>query len=113
MFRKIVAITLCISFFAIATSGLMMFFVEKPSFTIQMHPVHKLFGLLMVLATIGHLILNYRVLLKYLRTKSVSLIGAVLIVILILLYGVSLKNELPKEIAEPMDALAEQAESHR
>ena len=59
MFRKIVATTLFVSFLAMATSGLMMFFIEKPSFTIQMHPVHKLFGMLMVLAIIAHLSLNY------------------------------------------------------
>ncbi|HAN60078.1 MAG TPA: hypothetical protein DCQ11_04415 [Gammaproteobacteria bacterium] len=55
MFRKLVAVTLFVSFIAMATSGLMMFFIEKPSFTIQMHPVHKLFGLLLVFAVIGHL----------------------------------------------------------
>lgn len=111
MFRKIIATTLFVSFLAMASSGMMMFFIEKPSFTIQMHPVHKLFGLLMVLAIIGHLSLNYRALLKHLKTKSVSIYGAVLIVILITLYGVSITNEIPKDIAEPMDALAAQAES--
>ena len=55
MFRKLVAVTLFVSFIAMTTSGLMMFFIEKPSFTIQMHPVHKLFGLLLVFAVIGHL----------------------------------------------------------
>jgi hypothetical protein len=111
MFRKIIATTLFVSFLAMASSGMMMFFVEKPSFTIQMHPVHKLFGLLMVLAIIGHLSLNYRALLKHLKTKSVSIYGAVLIVILMALYGVSINNEVPKDIAEPMDALAAQAEA--
>ena len=111
MFRKLVAVTLFVSFIAMATSGLMMFFIEKPSFTIQMHPVHKLFGLLLVFAVIGHLILNYRALLNHLKTKSVSIFGAGLIVILVLLYGVSLNNKVPKELAEPMDALAAKVES--
>ena len=56
MFRKLVAVTLFVSFIAMATSGLMMFFIEKPSFTIQMHPVHKLFGLLLVFAVIDGLV---------------------------------------------------------
>lgn len=90
-----------------------MFFIEKPSFTIQMHPVHKLFGLLMVLAIIGHITLNYLALLKHLKTKSVSIFGAVLIIVLVLLYGVSFNNEIPRDIAEPMDALAARAESHK
>jgi uncharacterized membrane protein len=81
MFRKLVAVALFVSFIAMATSGLMMFFIEKPSFTIQMHPVHKLFGLLLVFTVIGHLILNYRALLNHLKTRSVSIFGAGLIVI--------------------------------
>ena len=90
MLRKFVSIALLISFFAMATSGL-----------------------LMVVAVIIHLTLNYRTLLNHLKTRSVSVFGAVLVVILILLYGVSLNNEIPKEIAEPMDALAAQRESHK
>jgi len=111
MFRKLVATALFVSFVAMATSGLMMFFIEKPSFTIQMHPVHKLFGLLMVASIIGHLTLNYRALLNHLKTKSVSVFGVALIVLLILLYGVSFNSEVPKELAEPMDALAAQVEA--
>ena len=113
MFRKIVATTLLVSFLAMATSGLMMFFVERPSFTIQMHPVHKLFGLVMVFAVIAHLSLNYRALLNHLKTKAVSIFGSVLVVILVALYGVSLNNEVPKDIAKPMDELANQAEARK
>jgi uncharacterized protein DUF4405 len=113
MFRKIVATTLFVSFIAMATSGMMMFFVEKPSFTIQMHPVHKLFGLLMVISIISHLFFNYRSLLKHLKMKTVSVFGGFLVVLLFVLYGIALNNQLPSEIAEPMDALASQAESRR
>ena len=55
MLRKITAITLAVSFVAMSTSGLMMFVIEKPSFTIQMHPVHKLFGLILILAVISYI----------------------------------------------------------
>ena len=110
-FGIVAIIALFVSFMAMATSGLLMFFIEKPSFTIQMHPVHKIFGLVMVVAVISHLTFNYRVLLKHLKTRSVSVFCAVLIVILILLYGVALNNKIPKEIAEPMDSLAAQRES--
>ncbi|MDD2735437.1 MAG: hypothetical protein PHF56_15985 [Desulfuromonadaceae bacterium] len=53
MFRKIVAMTMLVTFAAMATSGALMFVIERPSFTIQMHPVHKLFGLLMILTALG------------------------------------------------------------
>jgi len=46
MLRKVAAVSLAVSFVAMATSGLMMYVVEKPSFTIQMHPVYKVFGIL-------------------------------------------------------------------
>ena len=69
MVRKLTAITLAVSFVAMSTSGLMMFVIEKPSFTIQMHPVHKLFGLILILAVISHLFFNYKSLLEYLRNN--------------------------------------------
>lgn len=112
MARKIFAISLFVSFLAMATSGLMMFVIEKPSFTIQMHPVHKLFGLVMIISVIGHLSFNCRALLNYIKTKAVAVFGSVLVVMLVLLYGLAMNNKVPEDIAKPMDALASQAESH-
>lgn len=111
MFRKLVSVSLLVSFVAMATSGMMMFVIEKPSFTIQMHPVHKLFGLLMILSVIGHLSLNYRALFQYMKTKAVPIFGAVLVAGMVSLYGVALNNQVPAKIAAPMDALAAEAES--
>jgi len=111
MVRKIAAISLAISFLAMATSGLMMFFIEKPSFTIQMHPVHKLFGLVMVIAAITHISLNYRSLLNHIKTKSVAIYGGVLVVILVLLYGVAINNKVPESLAKQMDSAAAKAEA--
>jgi len=110
MFRKITAATLMVSFVAMASSGMMMFVIEKPSFTIQMHPVHKLFGLLMIAAVISHLSFNYKGLLNYLKTKRVAIYGNVLVVLLVVLYGVAMNNQVPEHIAQPMDTLAAQAE---
>ena len=70
MFYKLVAVTLFVSFIAMSTSGLLMFFIERPSFTIQMHPVHKLFGLVMVAAMTAHIALNWRALRNYVRALS-------------------------------------------
>lgn len=112
MYRKLVAITLFVSFLAMASSGMMMFVIEKPSFTIQMHPVHKLFGLIMVIAVICHLTLNYKALLNYVKTKTPALYAGVLSVLLVVLYGVVINNQIPEEIATPMDALAAKAEGH-
>jgi hypothetical protein len=112
MIRKIVAVSLFISFIAMATSGMMMFVIEKPSFTIQMHPVHKLFGLIMIASVIGHLCFNYGSLLKYIKTKPVAIFGSVMVCLLVLLYGVAINNKVPESIAQPLDNLAKKAESH-
>ena len=108
MFRKIVALALFVSFIAMSTSGLMMFVIEKPSFTIQMHPVHKVFGLLMILSVLGHLSFNMKSIVSYLKNRSVAIFGGVMVCILVLLYGVALNNEVPTAIAVPMDKLAAQ-----
>ncbi len=111
MTRKIAAITLAISFLAMSTSGLMMFFIERPSFTMQMHPVHKLFGLVMVIAAITHISLNHRSLLNYLKTKSVAVFGGLLVIVLVLLYGVAINNEIPADLADQMDSAATKVEA--
>ena len=112
MFRKIVSVALFVSFIAMSTSGLLMFVIEKPSFTIQMHPVHKLFGLIMILAVLAHLSFNFKSIVHYIKNKSVAMFGGFMIILLIALYGVVIYNEVPPEIAIPMDKLAAEAESH-
>ena len=112
MFRKIVGVTLLVAFIAMSTSGIMMMVIEKPSFTLQMHPVHKIFGLIMILAVIAHLSFNCRALLGYLKVRSVAIYASAAVIVLVLLYGVALNNQLPDEIAIPMDKLAAQAEAH-
>jgi len=112
MFRKLIAVTLFVSFIAISTSGLLMFFIEKPSFTIQMHPVHKLFGLIMIIAVICHLSYHLKSIISYVKDRTIALFGGVMVCILVLVYGVAIQNKIPLEIAIPMDELADKAESH-
>ncbi|UCU92177.1 DUF4405 domain-containing protein [Hydrogenophaga taeniospiralis] len=111
MIRKLAAIGLFVSFLAMASSGMMMFVIEKPSFTIQMHPVHKLFGLLMIVSVVAHLSFNYRTLFNHLKTRSVAWAGGVLVVLMVVLYGVALNNQLPADLAQQMDAAAAQIEA--
>jgi hypothetical protein len=110
MLRKLVAITMFVSFVAMSTSGLLMFFVARPSFTLQMHPVHKLFGLLLVTAAIAHITLNRRSLKMHLKSRSVSIAGAVLTSALVGLYAVALNQSVPADTAAAFDALAGEAE---
>lgn len=110
MFRKFVAITMFVSFVAMSTSGLLMFFIDRTSFTLQMHPVHKVFGLLLVAAAIAHITLNFRGLKTHLKTRSVSIAGAVLIAALVGLYAVAMNRSVPSDTAAALDALAGKAE---
>jgi len=110
MIRKLAAVSLFVSFLAMASSGMMMFVIEKPSFTIQMHPVHKLFGLLMIVSVIVHLSFNYRALLNHLRARSAAWVGGVLIVLLVVLYGVALNKPVAADLAQQMDAAAAKVE---
>lgn len=110
MFRRMVAISMFVSFIAIATSGLMMFVIERPSFTIQMHPVHKLFGLLLVVAALCHISLNFRSLKNHLKQRSGLIEVAILTAALIFLYGVAMNNKIPADLAAQMDQAAAKAE---
>lgn len=111
MLRKIAAMGLFVSFLAMASSGLMMFVIEKPSFTIQMHPVHKLFGLVMIISVVAHLSLNYKGLLNHMKNRAAAWVGGVLVVVLVALYGVAINNQVPEDLARQMDGAAAQTES--
>jgi cytochrome b561 len=109
--RKIAAVTLAVSFVAMATSGIMMYIVEKPSFTIQMHPVHKVFGILLIAAAVTHLSLNFRGLVNHLKTRSIAVYGSVLVALLVALYGVAVNKTIPPELAQQMDTAAAKADA--
>jgi glucan phosphoethanolaminetransferase (alkaline phosphatase superfamily) len=111
MFRRLVDVTLLVSFVAMSTSGMMMFFIERPSFTLQMHPVHKIFGMLLTITVICHLSLNYRLLWQHLRKRAGVIALAVLTVLLVLLYTASFtKAVVPADLAQRMDSAAKEAE---
>lgn len=110
-FRAITAIVLFVSFIAMSTSGLLMLVIDRPSFSIRMHPVHKLFGVLLILGVLGHLSLNYRALLTHTRQRAAAWVGAALAVILVLVYGVAALMEIDAEQAAIIDQAAERLEA--
>ena len=108
MIRKVTSVSLLVSFIAMSTSGTIMLVVSKPSFTMQMHPVHILFGLVLIVSVLAHLILNYKSLLFYLKSKTPVL---VLTVLLVVAYGVALNKQIPENLASQMDEAAFEAEN--
>lgn len=113
LWRRLTAICLLVSFVALATSGMMMFVIEKPSFTIALHPVHKSFGLLMVLSASSHLWLNRRALFNHLRQRSGMLWLSVLTALLTMAYGVAFQADRTTPLAQQLDTLARQFELSR
>ncbi len=98
MFRKIVSIGMLFSILAVGASGVMMFIIGRPSFTQQMHPSHKLFGLLMVLLSIFHIYFNRKPMFSYLKGKAGVVVASILFVALVVLYGVGLNKDIPPEL---------------
>ena len=110
MFRKIVAVTMFVSFVAMSTSGLLMFVINRTSFTLQMHPVHKLFGLVLVVTALAHITLNFRSLKGHVKARAAAITGAVLVSLLVGLYAVAMSNAVPADTAAALDALSRKAE---
>lgn len=113
MRRRLTAIALLVSFVAMATSGVLMMVVDKPSFTIRMHPVHKLFGIVLIGAAISHIQLNARAIGAHLKERAASLAAATLTIALVSAYALVALNPVPSAIAAPLDEAARRAENGR
>jgi uncharacterized membrane protein len=110
MIRKITAVSLLVSFIAMSTSGITMLVISRPSFTMQMHPVHILFGIILIISVLSHLTFNYKSLLSYLKSKTPLLVLSILTVLLVVAYGISLNKKIPENLALQMDKAASEAE---
>lgn len=109
--RSVTAALLMVSLLAMSSSGLLMLVVDQPSFTLRMHPVHKLFGLLMVAAACVHLALNRRALQAHLARRSTAMVGVVAVLALAAAYAVVALNPVPEEDAALLDEAARRIEA--
>lgn len=112
LIRRLTAVTLLVAMVAMASSGLLMLVVDRPSFTMRLHPVHKTFGLLMVLAAASHLVLNARALGSHLRQRAGAWLAAGLTALLVAAYALAVLRTLPPEPAQRLDEAARQLEGH-
>jgi len=110
MTRKLTALCLVVSFIAMASSGLLMLVVDRPSFTMRLHPVHKLFGLLLIGAAATHLVLNARALRRHLQDGRVLGAGFVLAVVLTAAYVAATLQPLDEATARQLDDAARRLE---
>ncbi len=103
MFRKIVSTTLLVSFLALASSGIMMLIMGSYEFQLRMHPVHKLFGIAMVLSGCLHAMLNFKAIKKYLTAPKVLIFGIVLLVFMALLYVAGFNKPIDASVIKEIE----------
>ncbi len=109
MFRKFVSITLLLSIIAMGISGLSMIILGSFKFQLQMHPVHKIFGVMMCISACFHIYFNFKSIKNYLKINRIAILGSVLFIVLILLFSVGMNKPLDQniiaEIEEKMSKL--------
>lgn len=103
MIRKIASTTLLVSLIALASSGIMMIILDSLEFNLRMHPVHKIFGILMSISGIVHLYFNFNTIKKYLSSKKVLVYGIVMLLFMALLYFAGYKKPINKEIIKEIE----------
>lgn len=108
MFRQFTSITLVISFIALGVSGLMMIILNSFTFQLQMHPVHKVFGIIMVLAGSLHVYLNITPIKNYLKNKRTLVLGVAMSCLLIFLFVVGVSKPMNESTIEKVEQLMSQ-----
>ena len=86
MFRNIAAIIVLISFIAMASSGLIMFFSDDRHLEDLVEAVHLTFGFFLIFGSLYHIFLNFKPLTQHFRKKSTNIVAFVLSLLLAFLY---------------------------
>ena len=89
----------------------MMLILDSFAFQLQMHPVHKVFGIIMVLAGCFHVYLNINPIKNYLHNKKTLVLGVTMSCILTFLFCVGLNKPLDQTSVEKVEQLMSQMES--
>lgn len=108
MFRKYVSIILLISLIALASSGLLMIILNSLEFQFRMHPVHKIFGILMCISGAFHAYFNFKPIKNYFKDKKLAFVGAVLTVLMVILYTVGLNKPMDPNAIQKLEKIAEE-----
>jgi len=95
--RQVSSITLAMAFVAMATSGLLMLLVDRFGFQVRMHPVHNVFGIIMIVAGVLHAAVNWKPLAAYLRPRWSMMLGVLLLGVMALLVVDGLTRPLDAE----------------
>lgn len=112
MLRKIASITLLVSLVAVGSSGLLMIILNSFEFQLQMHPVHKIFGVVMCLSGCLHASLNFKAIKSYMKDKKLLITGTLLAVFMIFLFVVGLNKPLNQDAIQTIEKTMRQLESN-
>jgi drug/metabolite transporter (DMT)-like permease len=111
MLRQLTSITLVISFIALGVSGLMMIILNSFAFQLQMHPVHKVFGIIMVLACSLHVYLNIVYIKNYLKNKKTIVLAVAMSCLLSFLFAVGINKPMDHSSIEKVEQLMSHMET--
>lgn len=112
MLRQLTSITLLVSLIALASSGLLMIILGSFEFQLQMHPIHKVFGVIMCVAGGLHTYLNFKPIKAYLKEKKLLIAGVLLSIFMILLVVVGMNKPLDQDIIKSIEHSMSQLESN-
>jgi hypothetical protein len=107
--RRGSSIILAVAFVAMATSGLFMFVVDRFGSQLRMHPVHNVFGIVMVAAGILHAVLNWKTLVGHLRLRGPMALGVLLAVVMVLLFIEGFTRPVDREAVRKVEEIVSAA----
>lgn len=95
--RRVSSVTLAVAFVALGTSGLVMMMVDRLDLQLRMHPVHNVFGVIMVVAGLVHVAFNWKTLVAHLRQRRLLTLGILLVGLMALLLILGLTKPMDGE----------------
>ncbi len=101
--RRVSSVTLALAFVAMATSGLLMLVVDRFGFQVRMHPIHNVFGIVMVVAGVLHVAFNWKALAAHLRLRWAMILGVLLAGVMALLLVDGLTMPVDAEAVRKID----------
>lgn len=110
MFRKFISITLLVSLIAVGGSGLFMILLGSLEFQLQMHPIHKIFGVILCIAGLFHIGFNFKPIKSYLKINKIAFSAAALFTLLLLLLAAGLKKPLNQDAITEIEKIMPQLE---
>ena len=110
MFRQFISIILLVSLVALSSSGILMIVLGSFEFQLQMHPVHKIFGILLTLSGAFHLYYNFSAIKKYLGKRKIMLFAMVMTFLMITLYAVGMAKPLNKQKIQQIEEIMKTVE---